>query len=96
MNKLMTTVISASLLAIPFSIHATELHFDDAYRFEDTSAHEIALQSRNTDVTLGDMYRYENFDAYNSVLTNSPARNINVAIHDMYLCEDFGAVDHES
>jgi len=64
MNKLFTTMISASLLAVPFSIHATELHFDDAWRFEDTSAHEIVLQGRNSDVSLDDMYRHEAFDAY--------------------------------
>ena len=68
MNKLLTTMLSAGALAIPFSIHASILNVDDAWRFEDTSAHEISQSSspsRDVDVSLDDMYRYEAFDAYN-------------------------------
>ena len=67
MNKLLTTMISASLLTVPFSIQATILNVDDAWRFEDTSTHEISLSSnpsRDVSVSLDDMYRYDDFVAY--------------------------------
>ncbi|MFW2439607.1 MAG: hypothetical protein ACN4GR_09575 [Arenicellales bacterium] len=58
MNKLLTTMISATLLAVPFSTHVTELHFDDA------NNQEITLSRRDTNVSLDDMYRYIDIDAY--------------------------------
>jgi len=68
MNKLTTTIIAASLLAVPFSTYADDVSLDDMYRHENFSAYNIELASspgKNIDVTLDDMYRYENFDQYN-------------------------------
>jgi len=68
MNKLTTTIIAASLLAIPFSTYAEDVSLDDMYRHENFSAYNVEQTSspgKNIDVTLDDMYRYENFDQYN-------------------------------
>ena len=69
MNKLFITMISASLLAVPFSTYATDVTLDDMYHYESFSAYEIVLSNsprRNIDVTLGDMYRYDDYETYNS------------------------------
>ena len=84
MNKLLTTMISATLLAVPFSIHATELHFDDAFRFNDANNQEFTLSSSDTNVSLGDMYRYEDTSAYDIEQSNSPAKNFDISLDDMY------------
>lgn len=68
MSKTIGTVISATLLAIPFSIQASEVSLDDAYRFEDGSAYEIVLSNssrKHVNVSSSDMYRYEDSGAYN-------------------------------
>jgi hypothetical protein len=68
MNKLTTTIIAASLLAIPFSTYAEDVSLDDMYRHENFSAYNAELSSspgKNIDVTLDDMYRYEDFSQYN-------------------------------
>jgi len=68
MNKLTTTIIAASLLAIPFSTYADDVSLDDMYRHENFSAYNIELSSspaKNIDVTLDDMYRHEDFGQYN-------------------------------
>ena len=70
MNKLTTTIIAASLLAIPFSTYAA-------------------------DVTLDDMYRYDDFSAYNIEHSSSPGKHIDVTLDDMYQYDDFGPFIHE-
>ena len=68
MNKLTTTIIAASLLAIPFSTYADDVTLDDMYRHENFSAYNIEHSSspgKHIDVTLDDMYRYEDFGPYN-------------------------------
>ena len=77
-------MISATLLAVPLSIHAIELHFDDAWRFDDANNQEIALSSSDTNVSLDDMYRYVDISAYDIEQSNSPSKNFDISLDDMY------------
>ena len=67
MKKIIHAIASASLLAIPFSIQASEIGLDDAYLDEDRGAYQIALSrtpDKHVDVASSDMYRYEDSGAF--------------------------------
>ena len=51
----------------------------------------VTFSTYAADVNLDDMYHYENFSAYEIVLSSSPRRNIDVALDDMYRYDDFEA-----
>lgn len=81
MSKTLSTIISASLLAVPFSIQASELNIDDVYRYEVTGAYDSPgtheQHIKKSDVSSGEMYAYEHRDTYefsSETLTTSSER----------------------
>jgi hypothetical protein len=51
----------------------------------------VPFSTYAADVSLDDMYRYDDFSAYEVVQSSSPGKNIDVTLDDMYRYEDFGA-----
>ncbi|HBE91844.1 MAG TPA: hypothetical protein DDW55_04700 [Gammaproteobacteria bacterium] len=81
MSKTLSTIISATLLAVPFSIQASELKLDDMYRYEGNGAYDSprahAQHIKKSDVSLGEMYAFEHRDTYefsSETLTTSSER----------------------
>ncbi len=67
MKNLIRTMISATLLATPFTLQASDVSLDDAYRGDGRSAYEIDLATtpgKHIDVASSDMYRYEDSGAF--------------------------------
>lgn len=68
MNKLVNSMIGATLLAAPYSIQASDVNLDDTYLFENSGAYDFTLSTSPTkhiDVVSTDMYRYEDTGAFN-------------------------------
>jgi hypothetical protein len=67
MNKLLSSIIGATLLAAPFSIQASEVNLDDVYLDESRGAYEFTLSkspAKHIDVASSDMYIDEATGAY--------------------------------
>jgi len=67
MKRIIHAIASASLLAIPFSIQASEISLDDSYLDEGRGAYQVDLSStpdKHVEVASSDMYRYEDSGAY--------------------------------
>ena len=98
MNKIATTIITASLLSAPFSIYAEELSIDDAYHNEGFTSYDITASNspgKSFDVSLGDMYRNEGFTSYDTPVSSSPGKSFDVSLGDMYRNEGFTAYNQD-
>ncbi|MEN8711192.1 MAG: hypothetical protein ABF326_03225 [Arenicellales bacterium] len=87
MKKIVIKMISASLLAVPFSISAAELDndvsLDDMYRYEDGYNLEFTQTSKKHEsVSLDEMYRYQ--DGYNLEFASTPDKHEVASLDDMY------------
>mgnify|MGYP001609382195 FL=1 len=100
MNKILTTMIAATILSVPFSISAAELDnnvsLGDMYSNEGTSSYDIAFSKspvKSVDVSLGDMYSNEGGNSYDTELSNSPVTSVDVTLEDMYAHEGTSSYD---
>ena len=100
MNKLLTTMIAATILSVPFSVSAAELDnnvsLGDMYSNEGTSSYDIAFSNnpvKSVDVPLGDMYYNEGGHSYDIELSNSPVASVDVTLEDMYTHEGISSYD---
>ena len=67
MKKIIYAIVSAGLLAVPFSIQASDISLDDSYLDEVSGAYQVELSStpdKHVNVASSDMYRYEDSGAY--------------------------------
>ena len=99
MNKIVTTIITASLLSLPFSIYAGELSIDDAYHNEGFTSYDTAVPNspgKSFDVSLDDAYNNEGSTSYDITVSNSPGKNFVVSLDDAYRNEGFTSYDQKS
>lgn len=71
MKNLIRIMISTTLLAVPFTLQASDVDLDDTYRDEARGVYEIDLArtpGKHVDVASSDMYR----DEYISAFHHSP------------------------
>ena len=92
MNKIVTTIITASLLSAPFSIYAGELSIDDAYHNEGFTSYDTPVPNspgKSFDVSLDDAYNNEGSTSYDTPVSNSPGKSFDVSLDEMYRNEGF-------
>ena len=99
MNKTHITMITATILAAPFSINAAELgndvSLDDMYANEVTSQYNIEYKNtpaRSVDVSLDDMYANEVTSQYDTEHSKRPGKGIEVTLDDMYYFDNIGII----
>ena len=96
MNKIVTTIITASLLSAPFSIYAGELSIDDAYHNEGFTSYDTQVPNspgKSFDVSLDDAYNNEGSTSYDITVSNSPGKSFVVSLDDAYRNEGFTSYD---
>ena len=99
MNKIVTTIITASLFTIPLSTYAEELSIDDMYHNEGFTSYDTPVSnspSKSFVISLDDGYRNEGFTSYDIAVSNSPSKNFVVSLDDAYHNEGFTGYDQNS
>ena len=98
MNKIVTTIIAASLLSAPFSIYAGELSIDDAYHNEGFTSYDTPVSNspgKSFDISLDDAYNNEGSTSYDITVSNSPGKSFDVSLNEMYRNEGFTAYNED-
>ena len=99
MNKIVTTIITASLFTVPFTLYAEDLSIDDMYHNEGFTSYDIQVsnsQGKSFVVCLDDTYRNEGFTSYDIPVSNSPGKSFVVSLDDAYRNEGFTGYDQNS
>ena len=99
MNKIVTTIITASLFTLPFSLYAEDLIIDDMYHNEGFTSYDIPVTnspSKSFLISLDDGYRNEGFTSYDTPVSNSPGKIFVVTLDDAYYNEGFTGYDQNS